>query len=88
MDEKTMVTDALTGINGELTRFGEMIPQTEDMQLKQTLKQFRNECEMSQDELYKIARAKQYYVPAAKASAQDIQHVKNIVSQSQMNKMF
>ncbi len=80
MDEKTMVADTLAGINGELTRFGEMIPQTEDAQLKQTLKQFRNACEMSQDELYKIARSKQYYIPAAKASEQDIQHVKNIVS--------
>lgn len=81
MDEKTMVVDALTGINGELTRFGEMIPQTEDTQLKQTLKQFRNECEMSQDELFKIARSKQYYIPAAKASMQDIQHVRSIMQQ-------
>lgn len=80
MDEKTMVADTLAGINGELTRFGEMIPQTEDTQLKQTLKQFRNACEMSQEELFKIARSKQYYVPAAKASEQDIQHVKSIVS--------
>ena len=28
MNEKTMVADTLTGINGELVRFGEMIPQT------------------------------------------------------------
>ena len=27
IDEKTMVADTLAGINGELTRFGEMIPQ-------------------------------------------------------------
>ena len=36
IDEKTMVADTLVGINGELTRFGEMIPQTENKQLKQT----------------------------------------------------
>ena len=42
LDEKTMVSDALTGVNGELTRFGEMIPQPENKELKQTLKQFRN----------------------------------------------
>ena len=30
LNEKTMVVDALTGVNGELTRFGEMISQTED----------------------------------------------------------
>ena len=39
----TMVSDALTGVNGELTRFGEMIPQTENKELKQCLKQMRNE---------------------------------------------
>ena len=30
MDEKTMVADALVGINGELKMFGDMIPQTEN----------------------------------------------------------
>ena len=52
IDEKTMVADTLAGINGELTRFGEMIPQTENKQLKQTLKQLRNACETSQEEIY------------------------------------
>lgn len=68
IDEKTMVADTLAGINGELTRFGEMIPQTENKQLKQTLKQLRNACETSQEEIYQLARAHQYYVPAEKAS--------------------
>ncbi|MBS5521539.1 MAG: spore coat protein [Clostridiales bacterium] len=82
MDEKTMVSDALVGINGELKMFGEMIPQTENPQLKQTLKQIRNQCEMSQEELYQIARQHQYYVPAQKASQQEIDHVKNILCPS------
>ena len=81
IDEKTMVADTLAGINGELTRFGEMIPQTENKQLKQTLKQLRNACETSQEEIYQLARAHQYYVPAEKASNQEIQHVKNILTQ-------
>jgi len=81
IDEKTMVADTLAGINGELTRFGEMIPQTENKQLKQTLKQLRNACETSQEEIYQLARAHQYYVPAEKANAQEIQHVKNILTQ-------
>ena len=34
MNEKVMVADTLAGINGELTRYGEMIPQTENPQLK------------------------------------------------------
>ena len=81
IDEKTMVADTLAGINGELTRFGEMIPQTENKQLKQTLKQLRNACETSQEEIYQLARAHQYYVPAEKVSTQEIQHVKNILTQ-------
>jgi len=78
INEKTMVSDTLVGINGELIMFGEMIPQTENMQLKQTLKQLRNQCEMSQEEIYSIAREKQYYVPAQKATQQEIDHVKNL----------
>jgi len=51
LDEKTMVADALAGVNGELVRYGEMIPQTENKELKQCLKKIRNECEMSQEKL-------------------------------------
>ena len=82
MEEKTMVADTLTGINGELVRFGEMIAQTENKELKQTLKQFRNACEQSQEELYQIAREKSYYVPAAKATQAEIDHVKSLFTSS------
>ena len=80
LDEKTMVSDALAGVNGELVRYGEMIPQTENKELKQCLKQLRNECEMSQEKLYQVAREKSYYVPAAKATQQEIDHVKSILT--------
>ena len=79
MTDKTMVADTLAGINGELVRYGEMISQTENAQLKQVLKQMRNQCEMSQEEIYQIARAKSYYVPAAKATQEEISHVRSIV---------
>ena len=81
LNEKTMVADTLTGINGELVRFGEMIAQTENSELKQTLKQFRNACEQSQEELYKIAREKSYYVPASKATDEEVAHVKQLFTQ-------
>ncbi len=81
MDEKTMVSDTLAGINGELVRYGEMIPQTGNKELKQLLKQFRNQCEMSQEEIYQIARSKQYYVPAAKATAEEVAHVRSVLTQ-------
>ena len=82
MNEKTMVADTLTGINGELVRFAEIIAQTEHKELKTTLKQFRTACEQSQEELYQIARSKSYYVPADAASKEDIAHVKSLFSQS------
>lgn len=84
MTEKAMVSDALVGVNGELKMFGEIIPQTENKELKQCLKQIRNQCEMSQEQLYQLAREKSYYVPAAKASAQEVEHVKNILTQPAM----
>lgn len=84
LNEKTMVVDALTGVNGELTRFGEMIPQTENTELKMCLKQLRNECEMSQEKLYQVAREKSYYVPAEKASRQEIDHVKSVLTHPSM----
>ncbi len=81
MQEKAMVADTLAGINGELTRYAGMIAQSENQELKQTLKQFRNACEKSQEELYQIAREKSYYVPAAKASQEEIAHVKSLFTQ-------
>lgn len=84
MTEKAMVSDALVGVNGELKMFGDMIPQTENKELKQYLKQIRNECEMSQEKLYHIAREKGYYVPASKATREEVEHVKNILTQPAM----
>lgn len=84
MDEKTMVNDTLVGINSELVRYGEMIPQTDNQALKQTLKQFRNACETSQEELYQMAREKSYYVPAAQATSEEVQHVKSLFTSQAM----
>lgn len=83
MQEKDMVADTLFGLNGDLKTYGGLIPQTENMQLKQTLKQFRNMAETSQEELYQIARAKQYYIPAAKATQEEVAHVKSLFTQNQ-----
>ena len=78
LQEKTMVADALAGINGELTRYGEMIAQTENKELKSTLKQMRTACEQSQEQLYQIAREKSYYVPAQKATPEEVAHVRSL----------
>ncbi len=84
MQEKIMVADTLAGINGELTRYAGMIAQSENKELKSALKQMRNACEQSQEELYQIARAKSYYVPAAKATDEEVAHVRSLFSQSSM----
>ena len=76
-----MVADTLAGINSELVRYAEMIAQSENKELKQTLKQMRNACEQSQEELYNIAREKSYYVPASKATADEVAHVKALFTQ-------
>lgn len=78
MEEKTMVSDALEGINSELKKYADMIPQTENQELKQTLKQFRNATEMCQEQIYNIARERQYYVPAMKATEDEVAHVRNL----------
>lgn len=84
MNEKAMVNDTLVGINGELKMYADFITQTEDPQLKQTLKQMRNKTETSQEQLYQIAREKAYYVPASKATDEEVAHVKSLFKQESM----
>lgn len=84
MNEKAMVNDTLVGINGELKMYAEYITQTEDPQLKQTLKQMRNKTETAQEQLYQIAREKAYYVPASKATDEEVAHVKSLFKQDSM----
>ena len=81
LQEKTMVADTLAGINGELVRYAEMIAQSENKELKQPLKQLRNACEQSQEELYNMAREKSYYVPASKATEEEVSHVRSLFTQ-------
>jgi len=84
MNEKAMVNDTLVGINGELKMYAEYITQTEDPQLKQTLKQMRNKTETAQEQLYQIAREKAYYVPASKATDEEVAHVKSLFKPESM----
>ena len=79
MEEKVMVSDALTGVKAETKMLGEMILETGCRELKQTMKQLRNQSEMAQEEIFQIARAKEYYVPAAQATAEEIKHVKTVL---------
>ncbi len=81
MDEKTMVDDVLNNMKAELTTYQNIITETENMQLRQTIQQVRNNDESFQYELFKIAQTKGYYKPAAQATAQEINQVKTELEQ-------
>ena len=81
MDEKTMVNDILNVTKSELTTYEGVITETDNMQLRSTIQQIRNECESFQYELYKIAQNKGYYKPAEQATPQEISQVKNELGQ-------
>lgn len=83
MQEQVMVSDALNSINSGLKSLGDMISQTENQELRQTLQRMRNEAETCQYELFTIAKSKNYYQPAPKATEQQIMNVKSFVSQNQ-----
>ena len=77
MDEKTMVNDILESTKGDIKTYQGVILEAENMNLRQTIQQIRNNGETFQYELFKIAQAKDYYKPAAKASETEINNVKN-----------
>ena len=77
MDEKTMVNDILDGVKSELTTYQGVISETENMQLRQTIQQIRNNDETFQYELFKVAQTKGYYKPAQPATVTEIQTVKD-----------
>ena len=81
MEEKTMVNDILDGVKSELTVYQGAIAECENMQLRQTLQQIRNNDESFQYELFKIAQSKGYYKPATQATTTEIQTVKDDVAQ-------
>ena len=76
MEEKTMVNDILDCTKSELTAFQSVISETENMQLRQTLQQLRNNCESFQYELFKVAQTKGYYKAAQPATQNEITQVK------------
>ncbi len=81
MDEKTMVNDILEAVKAELTTYQGVISETENMQLRQTVQQIRNNDESFQYELFKIAQTKGYYKPAAQASTTEINTVQTELQQ-------
>ena len=81
MDEKTMVNDILEGVKASLTAYQTAISEAENTTLRQAFQQIRNNDESFQYELFKTAQTKGYYTPAAKASVEEVNNVKNELQQ-------
>ena len=81
MNEKTMVNDILAGVKSDLTAYQTAISEAENMNLRQTFQQIRNNDESFQYELFKIAQNKGYYKPAQKATVMEVDTVKNELQQ-------
>ncbi len=82
MQEKEMVNDLLSQINSSITGYANVISQTENQQLRQTIQQIRNNCETFQYDLFKLAEQKGYYQPAQKANQDEIMQIKSQLSNS------
>ena len=80
MEEKYMVNDVLEGTKSTLKTYEGIIVEAENNELRQTIQQLRNNCEAFQYELYKIAQAKGYYIPAEQAKPDEINKIKNQVN--------
>ena len=76
-----MVNDILEGVKGSLKTYQGVISEAENMQLRQTIQQIRNNDESFQYELFKIAQTKGYYKPAQQATVTEVQTVKTELQQ-------
>ena len=81
MNEKVMVNDILSNVKSSLTAYQTAIAETENMELRQTFQQLRNNDETFQYELFKIAQSKGYYIPAQKATTTEVNTVKTELQQ-------
>jgi spore coat protein CotF len=77
MQEKDMVNDVLSMINSSLTGYANVITQSSDQNLRQTVQQLRDSDEQFQYQLYKAAEQKGYYKSAQPAEASEIQQIRN-----------
>ncbi|ALG47639.1 TPA: spore coat protein [Clostridium perfringens] len=81
MQEKEMISDYLAGINASLAGYGSIISQCENQELRETIQNMRNQDEVRQYALFKVAKEKGYYIPAQQATPEEVATVKQQVSQ-------
>ncbi len=76
MQERDMVNDILSGVNGDITGYANVITQASNLQFRQAIQQIRDSSETFQYDLYKIAEQKGYYMPAQQANMNEVQQIK------------
>ena len=81
MEEKYMVNDILEGTKNNLKTYENIIVETENTNLRQTIQEIRNSNETFQYDLFRIASLKGYYSPAAQATQNEITQVKTEMHQ-------
>ena len=72
-----MVNDVINSTKAKLTAYQYIINQTENLGLRQSLIQIRNNEESFQYELVKVAQTKGYYKAENSATVSEIQNVRN-----------
>lgn len=77
IQDKEMVNDILSSVKSSLTTYANIIGETSNQQLRQTIQQIRNADEQFQYQLYQMAEQKGFYKAAAQADQSDIQTVKS-----------
>jgi spore coat protein CotF len=80
MQDKDMVNDILSMINGSLVGYASAIAQSSNPQLRQTLQQIRNSDEQFQFQLAQKATQKGFYQPAQQADQTSIQQYRSQLS--------
>ena len=80
MQDKDMVNDILSMINGSLVGYASAIAQSSNPQLRQTLQQIRNSDEQFQFQLAQKATQKGFYQPAQQAEQSSIQQYRSQLS--------
>ena len=80
MEEKYMVNDILDGTKNEIKNYTSAIVETENMELRQALQTIRTNNESFQFELFKLANSKGYYTPSITAKPEQINNIKNTVT--------
>lgn len=77
MKEKDIMNDYLSMIKSSLTGYANIISETDNSQLRETIQQMRNNDEIRQRKIYEIAKQKGYYKPADPADQSEINAVKS-----------